>query len=200
MVQRVKVRKEYRGLSKAQLLDEAYELGVEYEMASHSCSQSTVKALQVILGFKDVLVKASTSLCAGTAFQLVGTCGGLAGGIMVLDYYFGRPAAKMSVHGVAKENTHLVLTAQATARLLCNKFIEEYGTITCAQIMAQIFGRLYYLEDPDELQKFENAGGHTDRHKCPQVVGKASRWVMEILTNKGIVDMPQSVDCAEWEE
>lgn len=39
---RAKVRKEYQGLSRQELLDKAYELGCNYEMNSQSCSQSTV--------------------------------------------------------------------------------------------------------------------------------------------------------------
>lgn len=186
----ITVKEEYQGLSQEQLLDRVYELGVNYEINSYSCSQCTAKALHEVLGFDDAIVRAATSLCGGTAFQLVGTCGGLAGGIMVLDYYFGRPAERMSDKEVLKENIDPLFGAQGVARLLYNRFVEEYGTVTCAGIMAQLFGRLYYFEDMDEFKKFEEAGAHTDPQKCVRIVGNAARWVMEILIDRGVVEVP----------
>lgn len=84
-----------------------------------------LKSLHEVLGFEDSLVRAATSLCGGTAFQLVGMCGGLAGGIMVQD----------------------------------------------------------------EFKKFEEAGAHTDPQKCVRIVGNAARWVMEILIDRGVVQL-----------
>ena len=189
-MQPVRVREGYRGLTREQLLDKAYELGVNYEINSYSCSQCTVKALHEILGFEDMLVKAATSLCGGVAFQLLGTCGGLSAGIMVLDRYLGRPAERMSDKEVIPENIEPLFGAQSVARLLYNKYVEEYGTITCAGIMAQLFGRLFYFEDQDEFAKFEAAGAHTNPEKCVRIVGNAARWVMEILMDKGVVEVP----------
>ena len=79
-----RVREEYRSLSTGELLQKAYDLGVAYEMNSFSCSQSAVASLYRILDFPDVIVKAATSNAGGTALQLVGSCGGLVGGIMGL--------------------------------------------------------------------------------------------------------------------
>ncbi len=183
----MEVREKYRNLSKEELLDKVYELGTKFEINSYSCSQCTVAALHEVLGFDDVVVKVATSLCGGTAFQLVGTCGGLAGGIIVLDYFFGRPVEKLSYEKLIQENIDPLFTAQAAARELYNKYIKEYGTITCANIIAQLFGRIYYFEDPDEWKKFEEAGCHTDPKKCVGVVGNAARWTMEILIDKGVV-------------
>jgi len=72
----MKVREKYQNLPRAELLNKVYELGVNYEINSYSCSQCTVAALHEVLGFEDLLVKAATSLCGGVAFQLCGTCGG----------------------------------------------------------------------------------------------------------------------------
>jgi hypothetical protein len=86
-----KVKDAYRQLSREDLLQKVYDLGVAYETYSHSCSQSTVAALYRVVDIPEVLVKASTSNAGGTALQMVGTCGGLVGGIMVLDYFFTPP-------------------------------------------------------------------------------------------------------------
>jgi hypothetical protein len=40
------------------------------------------------------------------------------------------------------------------------------------------------------MEKFNNAGGHSDPEKsCCMVVGTAARWVMEILLDKGVVEL-----------
>jgi hypothetical protein len=59
----------------------------------------------------------------------------------------------------------------------------------CAGIMTQKFGRPFYLSDPDEFRKLEEAGGHTDPQKCVAVVGQAASWVMEILLDKGAIEL-----------
>jgi len=97
------VRGKYRGLSREKLLQKVYDLGAAYEIHSFSCSQSTVAALYRVLDFPDALVKAASSNAAGTAMQLVGTCGGLVGGIMVLDSFFGRPFEHMSDNEVIQD-------------------------------------------------------------------------------------------------
>jgi C_GCAxxG_C_C family probable redox protein len=186
----MKVRDKYQNLSRDELLNKVYELGVNYEINSYSCSQCTVAALHEVLGFEDSLVKAATSLCGGVAFQLCGTCGGLSGGMMVLDYYFGRPVEHLSDKEVIQTpNIDDLFNAVGVGRLLYNKYVEKYGAITCASIMAQLFGRIYYFEDMDEFTKFEKAGAHTDPKKCVSVVGNAARWVIEILLEKGAVEL-----------
>ena len=180
-----RVREEYRMLSPQELLQKVYELGVAYEMNSFSCSQSTVASLYRVLDFPDALVKASCSNAGGTALQIIGTCGGLVGGIMVLDYFFGRPFEHMSDREMIQDpNIKELFDAQPIARALCDKYVEEYGTITCANIQRQLYGRFFSLEDEDEFRKLDEAGGHSNPEKCPHIVGNAARWAMEILLEK----------------
>jgi hypothetical protein len=178
----VRIRKEYQSLAREQLLQKAYDLGVAYEMSSFSCSQCTVASLYRILEFPDALVKASCSNAGGTAMQLVGTCGGLVGGIMVLDYHFGRPFEHMSDKEIIQDpNINDLFVAQPVARSLVTRYISEYGTITCANIQMQIYNRVFYLEDYDEFKKLEQAGAHSNPDKCPRIVGNAARWTLELL-------------------
>jgi hypothetical protein len=39
------------------------------------------------------------------------------------------------------------------------------------------------------MRKFQEAGGISDPDKCCRVVGNAARWVMEILLDKGAVEL-----------
>jgi hypothetical protein len=106
----------------------------------------------------------------------MGTCEGLVGGIMVLDCYFGRPFEHMSDQEVIMDpNVSDLFVAQPIARLLLSKYVENYGTFTCGNIQQQNFGPVFYLEDPQEFQKLEDAGGHSDSQKAPRIVGNAAK-------------------------
>jgi C_GCAxxG_C_C family probable redox protein len=183
------VKEKYRGLTRPRLLEKVYQLGVGYESNSYGCSQCVVAALHEVIGFDDIIVKVTTSLCGGTASQVVGTCGALAGGIIVLDYFFGRAAGRLSNEVMIQDNLMALESAQEAPKELVQKYIGKHGTITCAGIMTQKFGRPFYLNDPDEFRKLEEAGAHTDPKKCMDVVGQAASWVMEILLDKGAVEL-----------
>ncbi|MFC1841276.1 C-GCAxxG-C-C family (seleno)protein [Thermodesulfobacteriota bacterium] len=92
----MQVKEKYRSLSKEELLDEVYKLGVDFERYSGSCSQCTAAALHEILDFEPVIVKIASSSCGGHAGCSTGTCGAVVGGTIVLDYYLGRPADLLS--------------------------------------------------------------------------------------------------------
>jgi C_GCAxxG_C_C family probable redox protein len=186
MVQ-AKIRDKYRGLSRQELLDKAYQLGFNFEKNNYSCSQSTVAAIHELLDIDDVVVKVATSLSGGTAEQFSGSCGSLVGGLMVLGYFFGRPAEKMSPDERKKSNIDALFVSFPAPQAFADKFWKEYGTILCPHIQRQLFGRTWWLLDTEELAKFEKAGGHSDPDKCCHVVGTAARWVMEILLDKGAV-------------
>ena len=62
---------------------------------------------------------------------------------------------------------------------LHTKFIKEYGSIICQQIHRKLYGRPYYLSDPQEAKKFDIAGGHD--WGCTSVCGNAAKWTVEIF-------------------
>jgi C_GCAxxG_C_C family probable redox protein len=183
---KAKLRKKYRGLSHQELLDKAYEMGSNFEKYSIGCSQCTVAALHELLDIDDLVVRVASSLGGGTAMQFLGACGSLSGGVMILDYCFGRPLEKMSYQKEIKANHDAWFAATEAPMLLANRFWKEYGTINCVNIQRQLFGRFYYAVDPDESEKMLKAGVH-EPTKCPHIVGNAARWVMEILLDKNAV-------------
>ena len=77
------------------------------------------------------------------------------------------------------------LTTNKLSREFAQKFIDEYGSFICRNIQTKVLGRYYYLPDPQEFEKFHNAGAH-DIH-CPEVVGKAARWMAEIIQDAKLV-------------
>jgi hypothetical protein len=188
----MEVTEKFRNLSRQKLLESVYEMGVDYEKNSASCSQSTVAVLHEVLGFEAALVKAATSSCGGQAILSVGTCGGVIGATMVLDYYFGRPLDKLSAREKIPANMVALSNAIEMAKLLCQKYVREYGSILCPGIQNKLYGRSFRLNEPGEFKKFEEAGGHTDPSKCMSVVGNSARWVMEILLDMGVVTLSKS--------
>jgi hypothetical protein len=182
----MKVRKEYQGLSRQDLLDELEKKGRGYFVNSTGCAPCTVAALYDVLGFDAMLVKAATGLSGGTAEQFLGACGVLSGGVTVLGYYFGRPIEKMSDTECIQANIEAIKRPFEIAGLLADRFIKEYGTFICAGIHRQLFGRIFCLTDPDEVEKFNKADGLA---KGSEVVGRGARWVMEILLDKGVVEL-----------
>jgi len=188
----MKVAKEYRGLSRQELLDKAYEKGVNYEMYTHSCSQCTVAALHDIIGFEDVIVKVANSSSGCQAIHFVGSCGGLIGGTMVLDYFFGRPYETLSDKESSEARDIALMDATQTVKPLYFKYIEEYGTTLCPSLQVKLFGRTFYFADEDDVRKFEEAGGHADpkdKMSCCHLVGNAARWTLEILLDKGAIEL-----------
>lgn len=190
----MKLKEEYRGLSRQELLDRTYEKAFNYEMYSHSCSQCTVAALHDILGFEDVIVKVANSSSGCQASHFMGTCGGVAGGTMVLDYFFGRPAETLSDSEFSEEREEALMNATQTVKLLYFKYIDEYGTTLCPSLQVKLYGRVFYFADEDDRRKFGEAGGHDDTRKtgkpsCCHLVGNAAKWTMEILLDKGVIEL-----------
>ena len=186
---KAKVREEYRGLSRQELLDKAYELGYNFTNNSHSCSQSTVAALHELLEIDDVVVRVATSLCGGSALQYLGTCGALSGGVIVVDYCFGRPAEKMSYQEHIQANIDALEPAFEAPKLLADKFVKGYGSIICMHIQRQLYGRPYYSADPDEARKNHEVQDLCAPKNCYGLVGDVARWVIEILLDKGAVEL-----------
>ena len=144
-----KVKEKYAGLSRAELLAKAYELGFNYERCSRSCSQCTAAALHELLHIDDIVVKVANSSCGGQATQVQGTCGALIGGTMVLDYFFGRSVKDMSTQEAIADKIKLNRDGVAIAKQLYDKFMTKYRSILCSQIHAQLYGRMYYLPEPE---------------------------------------------------
>lgn len=179
----------YKKMSKEELFDKVYELGVDFERYSGSCSQCTAAALYEVLGFEPVIVKIASSSCGGHAGCSTGTCGAVVGGTIVLDYYLGRPVELLSATGESQQGQAALKSAMENSGVFCNKFQGRYGSIICPDVQKSLFGRSFNLQDPSDWKAFIDAGGHTDPSKCMSVVGNAARWVLEILIEKNAVQL-----------
>jgi C_GCAxxG_C_C family probable redox protein len=165
----------------ANVAEKAYQLGQEYEQAYRGCSQSTVAAIQDAFSIRnDDVFKAATGLTAGGGMCIDGSCGAYAGATMVLSSLLGRERDDFAdLAGVLFKNFELI-------QKLRENFIREYGSVLCHNIQTKMFGRPYYLADMDDLNRFEEAGGHDPLH-CPEVVGKAARWAAELIIAENLM-------------
>jgi C_GCAxxG_C_C family probable redox protein len=163
--------------------EKAYELGKEYEKKYMGCSQCSIAALQDALGIRnDDVFKATTALAGGGCGAVDGSCGAYIGSIMVLGSLLGRERDKFGDFESIAPNSRVM----RLARKFRDKYIQEYGSVVCRNIQTKVLGRPYYLIDPDEWQKLEAAGGHSDKG-CPEVVGKAARWMAEIILEEKLL-------------
>lgn len=159
--------------------DKAYQLGFDYEKNCMGCSQCVIAALQDTFQCRnDDIFKAATGLVGGGGTNTNGSCGAYSGAIMFIGSVEGRGRENFSSPPGAGLRTFELL------KKLHDRFIREYGSVVCRNIQTKLFGRPYYLGDPDEFEKFEKAGAH-DKH-CPEVVGKAARWTAEILIDANL--------------
>ncbi len=170
-------------MQKEELIKKAYDLGFEYEKNYRGCSQCAIAAIQDALNVRnDWVFKSGSGLATGLGLLGDGVCGGYSGGVMVMSTFFGRIRDKFD--GDREEK----YCSFGMAVKLHDKFMEEFGTITCKEIHKLLFGRYFDLWNPDEKQEFENMGAHKD--KCTTVVAKASAWatelILEELENRGL--------------
>ena len=162
------------------LLEKAYKLGFEYEKTYRGCSQCVIAAIQDTLDIQDDNVfKSATGLAGGVGLSGIGPCGAFSGAAMVLSQLKGRERSNFS------DPEKVRFKSFDMSNKLVEKFLDEFGTTTCRDIQQRIFGRSYYLRDPDEFKKFHDAGGHDN--KCPNVVGKAAKIAVEIILDEGLI-------------
>ena len=165
------------------IFKKAYDLGFAYERDYMVCAQCVIAALQDTLDIRnsatDAIFKSATGLAGGVAQETDGHCGGYSGGAMLIGYFIGRERDNFADPERIRHKTSMLV------RKLHEKFIDEFGTVTCRCIHTKIMGRPFYIKDPEEMAKFNAAGAHTD--KCTRVVGLASRWTAEILADEGFI-------------
>ncbi len=158
--------------------DRAYELGRQYERTYGGCSQCVIAALQDTFDARnDEILRAATGLAAGGGGFTDGSCGAYSGAVLALGSRLGRERDNLADVDAMLRNFGLV-------EKLHDRFIREYGSVVCRNIQTRLFGRPYYLADPEEFEKFEKAGAHESH--CPEVVGKACRWAAEIIEEAGL--------------
>ncbi|MBN2323047.1 MAG: C_GCAxxG_C_C family protein [Spirochaetes bacterium] len=147
---------------------QAFENLKKYSM----CCQSTLFALQKTLQLQDdTVLKASYALSGGGGATGEGFCGALSAGMIAIGLTYGWGEAKLLETERAP--------AMKLAKVLIEKYKEEYGSPICKDIQKMLFGKVYDFWDPIQHQEMVEAGALDD--KCVNVVGKGARWAAEII-------------------
>jgi len=162
------------------LVEKAYKLGYEYETVYRGCGQCTLAALQDTFDMRDdATFKAMTGYAGGGGTTGDAGCGAYVAGILFLSMLKGRERDNFADPG------RIRFESFAIARKLHDKLITEYGTVICREMQVKLFGRPYYMPDPDEFAKFDAAGAHTT--VCTEVCGKVAMWTAEIVIQENLL-------------
>lgn len=153
--------------------EKAYARGFEYERDYGGCAQCAIAALYRIFPElrNEEVFRSATGLGAGVGLTTLGNCGALTAAVMILSQIHGRDLANIS----DPERKRFV--AYKLGRRLVNRFIQEYGTVTCGKIQEKLMGRSFNLYE--EWNEFLAAGGHSTA--CTSVVGNAAKWAAELI-------------------
>ena len=154
--------------------EKAYQLGYAYEAEHGACSQCTLLAIMDALGKRDAQVFRASFGFAGGIGSLSETCGALAAGVMMIGLEHGRKLEDLATQDEPEKRACTRMVRDLHAR-----YLREYGSIRCADVHMQLFGRTFDQWDEAEFAEFLRLGGHVD--KCTAVVGNVARWTVEIL-------------------
>ena len=165
-----------------ELLEEIEKRAYKYSQEYKACSQCTLLPIQEVFNLPgDDVLKAATGFAGGIG-RTGSVCGALSGGVMALGLLYGRDTETMKHPDEALRSQRREDIEQKLGTLIKNlraRFEKEYGSIICDDIETKIFGRSFDKWDPEEREEKGRLGGYED--KCPTVVGKAARWVAELI-------------------
>ncbi|MFO8191662.1 MAG: C-GCAxxG-C-C family protein [Bacillota bacterium] len=162
---------------KEQVLEEVYQKGFMFERNNHGCGQCTVAAIQELFDIDNIIFKSATAFAGAIASVTKGYCGTFNGGILILNYYFGREKKDF-------ENPDAMEKAKELVNIYKDQFYQKFGGFTCDQVQTKIMGRSFNNADPLEKEQFIKAGAYDD--KCTNVVGTAASIIAEILLDHDI--------------
>jgi C_GCAxxG_C_C family probable redox protein len=164
-----------RELSQEELLDKIEEAAAKCEREVHGCGRCVLAALMQYLELGDeasvdLILRAALPLSGGIA-QTRNTCGAMLGGLMAIGmvYFSGK---------LEDVNIEDIRAGMKLGNEYYRKFEKEIGHARCFDIRESGVGRCFDTADPDEFEKFLEAGGY---ELCSKVAGKAARLGAEYI-------------------
>lgn len=157
-------------LSRGELLDEIERAAAKLELEIHGCGRCTLSTLIQYFELADgpsadLILKATLPLSGGVAQ----TCGSLIAGLMAIGMsFFPGKSADADMDDIQ--------AVMGLGGQYYRRFEKELGNVRCFDIRAIGLGRGFDTADPDEFDKFVNAGG---MEFCSRVVGKGTRLAAE---------------------
>jgi C_GCAxxG_C_C family probable redox protein len=155
---------------KNKLAEQASQRAFELELNYGCCPQCVLTAVQeTVGGVSDETIKASHGLSGGGGLMGQGACGALTGGLLALGTKRGRDASKLDKgRGIANFQV---------GRKLVDKFVSEFGGVTCEELQNRFTGRTWDMWNPAEYKAFSEARGE----QCARATAIVTGWAVEML-------------------
>lgn len=155
---------------KQALAQAAFDKAMKYELDYGCCPQCVLAAVQETVGvIDDSVIKASHGLSGGGGLSGVGACGALTGGLMALSAKRGRDRDKL--------DKGRFINNFKKGQELVDRFRDEFGGVTCAELQHQFTGKTYDMWNPEEYKAFDGARGE----QCARATATVTRWVVEMM-------------------
>jgi len=157
----------------------AYELGFENEKTYKGCGQSLFAAVGDVLGIYDeTTFRAATGLSGGLGLIGDAHCSALTGACLIAGILY--PSRREFFNGDRESKYQCYDVVQK----MHQHYLDQYGSVKCHEIHRNLMGRPFDLRDEVDKVEFEKAGAH--EFACTGVVGRASKWVVELIAEKKI--------------
>jgi len=164
---------------KKELVEKARRLGREYIRKYGGCAPGTLLAVAHTLNLEvsDEVFKAMTGFSS-----FAGVCGNVCGGIAAMGLRYGVGLKDF----VKKPEIGFLSFAKimTTAKVLREKFIEEYGSYLCDDIQTKLFGKCVMPTSPEELEAFSKMDPEELEafyEKCSHVTENAAGWTVAAI-------------------
>jgi len=165
---------------KKELVEKARRLGREYILKYRGCAPSTLMAVAHTLNLKvgDELFKAMMGFSS-----FAGVCGNVCGGIAAMGLRYGvGPEDFVKNPEIGSLSFAKLMT---TAKVLREKFVEEYGGYLCDDVQTKLFGRCnIFPTSPEELEAFSKMDPEelkTFYEKCGSATENAAGWTVAAI-------------------
>ena len=164
---------------KKELVEKARRLGREYLLKYGGCAPGTLMAVAHTLNLEvgDELFKAMMGFSS-----FAGACGNLCGGIAAMGLRYG-----VGIEDFVK-NPEIGFASFAklmtAAKVLKEKFIEEYGGYLCDDVQMKLFGKCVMPTSPEEFEAFSKMDPEELQvfyEKCSYVTENAAGWTVAVI-------------------
>ena len=164
---------------KKKLVEKARRLGREYILKYGGCARGTLKAVADTLNLEvsDEVFKAMTGFS-----RLAGVCGNVCGGIAAMGLRYGVGLEDFVKNPeIGSLSFAKLMTA---AKVLREKFVEEYGGYLCDEVQTKLFGKCVMPTSPEELEAFSKMDPEELKvfyEKCGSVAENAAGWTVAAI-------------------
>jgi len=163
---------------------EASRRAYTYSYQGGHCSQSTIRGLMEACGEVDNGVfRALCAFAGGCGCETDAGCGAYSAGAYFLGMHYGLNLEDIGTGSPPLRNRGDEV--MGLVKQLHDRFVQTYGSVICERIHRRLFGRPFYINDPQQHGLLiDLTQSNKDREGfvcCAHVCGDAAGWTVEIL-------------------